>query len=549
VNILLLSTGGGGGNILRSLKALFRRDLIVTQKADPKYAERLRRAITTRFLDTNEFSLTDVPREERVVIGANTTRRQGSMHNPNLARQALEESKKDVESLLSRYSVIVVIGTGGKGTGAGTVFPIAQMARQLRKLVIPIFVRPSFERHEVEKPRYDHALRVAEQFDAAGIRLIEILNDRGYADERPEPQTVVWERMNLPIARGLRGLLYILWDLSQVDPSDLSSLFAGAGRMRIGFAEIDPPAGEEPLDDQVDAAVRSCWNNPFCVFNRPAGTSLVCIQGDWSNVVDGKIKGRLATLALRESAQSPYNPLYARAVHAPRPWGVTALFAEYTGTHPALDIEWSLEKRIPLGPVPETDGLSLPAAEEVPAAAAAGVSFAASAAAVSAASEPDASPAPPASFATFWEFALAVNRSNPAALQLAADGTDCDIPMDARELRKILGTFWFRSVFPRLSADWHDRILNVLAEHVTIPNHAVRIGRRAVRVLEMTQEQRQQLVIEPGLSDDIRADVLLLVTVTALWGAEAVRRFTFTSVPEPPEPSRLAALLQPFRHS
>jgi cell division GTPase FtsZ len=98
VNILLLSTGGGGGNILRSLKALFRRDLIVTQKADPKYAERLRRAITTRFLDTNEFSLTDVPREERVVIGANTTRRQGSMHNPNLARQALEESKKDVES-------------------------------------------------------------------------------------------------------------------------------------------------------------------------------------------------------------------------------------------------------------------------------------------------------------------------------------------------------------------------------------------------------------------------------------------------------------------
>ena len=71
VNILLLSSGGGGGNILRSLKALFRRDLIVTQKTDARYAERLRRAVTTRFLDTNEFSLTDVPKEERLVIGAN----------------------------------------------------------------------------------------------------------------------------------------------------------------------------------------------------------------------------------------------------------------------------------------------------------------------------------------------------------------------------------------------------------------------------------------------------------------------------------------------
>ncbi|MGH2398175.1 MAG: hypothetical protein ACRDFW_14625, partial [bacterium] len=174
MNILLLSSGGGGGSILRSLKTLFRRDLHVTQKADARYAERLRRAVTTRFLDTNEFSLSDVPKEERLVVGAATTGRLGSMHNPELARQALEESKDDVESVLSGHSVVIVIATGGKGTGAGTIFPLAQMARRQKKLVIPIFVRPSFERHEVEKRRYDHALKVSDQFDSAKIRLIEI---------------------------------------------------------------------------------------------------------------------------------------------------------------------------------------------------------------------------------------------------------------------------------------------------------------------------------------------------------------------------------------
>ena len=252
--------------------------------------------------------------------------------------------------------MVIIIGTGGKGTGAGTIFPLAQMARQQKKLVIPIFVRPSFERHEVEKRRYDHALGVAERFDAAGIRLMEILNDRGYTDADPEPQSIVWERMNLPIARGLRGLLYVLWDLSQVDPSDLSSLFAGAGRLRIGFSELDPPAGHEPGDDQIQAAVRGCWDNPYCAFNGPAGTSLVCIQGDWSNVVDGKIKGQLAALALGNSAESPYNPLYARAFHAPRPWGVTTVFAEYTGHHPALDIDWSAEKTIRAAPHVPSEG-------------------------------------------------------------------------------------------------------------------------------------------------------------------------------------------------
>ena len=208
----------------------------VTQKTDPKYAERLRRAVTTRFLDTNEFALSDLPKDERVLIGARTTGRLGARHDPDVAVQALHESRGSVEALISRHSIVILVGTGGKGTGSGTMFPLAQMARQQKKLVIPIFVRPSFERHEVDKRHYDNAASAVDQFDAAGIRLIEILNDRGYAEHDPQPQPVVWERMNLPIARGLRGLIYVLWDLSQVDPSDLSVLFAGqrpsANRLR-----------------------------------------------------------------------------------------------------------------------------------------------------------------------------------------------------------------------------------------------------------------------------------------------------------------------------
>src|SRR5262245_24345123 len=110
MNILLLSAGGGGGNILRSLKASFRRDLAVTQQADPRYAQRLGRAITTRFLDTNEFALSDLPKDERFLIGSNTTGRLGARHDPEVARQALQESRGDVEALFSRYSIIVIVG-------------------------------------------------------------------------------------------------------------------------------------------------------------------------------------------------------------------------------------------------------------------------------------------------------------------------------------------------------------------------------------------------------------------------------------------------------
>ena len=534
MKILLASSGGGGGNILRSIKTLFRQDVALAQKTDARYAERLRRALTTRFLDTNEFSVADVPAEERLLIGARKTRHLGSRHNPDVAREALEESRTEVTALFRDYSVIVLIGTGGKGTGAGTMFPLAQIAREQRKLVIPIFVRPSFEWHEVDKRRYDHALHVVDQFDAARIRFIEILNDRGYSQASPASQSVVWERMNVPIARGLRGLLYVLSDLSQVDPSDLCTLGAGPGRLRIGFGELDPPPGADPTDAQIDEASRQCWDNGFCSFTRPAGTSLVCIQGDWSNIADGKIKRRLGAWAAEEAKEGVYNPLYARPSHGPRPWGITALFAEHTGIHDPLDVDWPLDNRVPLPPPAQAFARAR--------AAAAADSVAAAAPAPIAVVGALAPPPVPTSFQTFRELCLGVNRRDAAALAIAGNGATSEIPLNCTEVRKLLCTVWFRSVFAQLSEDWRSRILETLVQASPIPDHLVRIGRQNIRVSEASCEELKRVVTETVLPDAVRMDLQLLVGVGTLWGTEAMKRFAFAPLPSHESSSRLFSL-------
>ena len=527
MKILLASTGGGGGNILRSIKALFRQDLALVQKTDTRYADRLRRALTTRFLDTNEFSVADVPAEERLLIGAQKTRRLGSRHSPDVAREALEESRTDVTALFQDYSVIVLIGTGGKGTGAGTMFPLAQIAREQRKLVIPIFVRPSFEWHEVDKRRYDHALDVVEQFDSAGIRLIEILNDRGYSQASPASQSVVWERMNVPIARGLRGLLYVLSDLSQVDPSDLCALGAGPGRFRIGFGELDPAPGGDPSDAQINEASRQCWDNGYCSFTKPVGTSLVCIQGDWSNIADGKIKRHLGTWAAADAQTSVYNPLYARSSHAPRPWGVTALFAEHTGIHDPLDVDWPLDNRVSLPPTVRAVARELVAAAE-PAPLAVVVAL-----------QP---PNVPTLFQTFRELCLGVNRRDAAAMAIAANGASSGIPLNFTEVRKLLGTVWFRSVFAQLSEDWRGRILETLLQSSPIPDHMVRVGRHNIRLSETTHEELKRLATETVLPDAVRADLQLLVAIGTLWGADVIKRFEFAPLAPRESSGRLFSL-------
>ena len=330
MKILLLSSGGGGGNILRSVKGLFDRDVAVVEKTDPGYAARLREAHSARFLDTNEFSLSRIFRTRAAGHWRAHNGRLGARHDPDVRDQALEESKSEVERRINGYWVVIGIGTAGKGTGAGTIFPLAEMARRQRKLVLPIFVRPSFERHEVDKRRYDHALTIAQQFDTAKIRLVEILNDRGYDDGDPQPQAIVWERMNLPIARALRGLMYVLWDLSQVDPSDLSALFAGHGRIRIGFGELDPRDAEEPSGEQVERAVRDCWGNSYYAFTRPAGTSLICIR----RLVEHRRRedqGRPGGVSHVGRSQ-PGSPR-TRVAHSPKPWGVTDRCRIQRNTH------------------------------------------------------------------------------------------------------------------------------------------------------------------------------------------------------------------------
>jgi cell division GTPase FtsZ len=545
VRILLLSAGGGGGNILRSLKSLFYRDIAVAEKTDAAYAQRLHDAVTMRFLDTNEFSLLDVPAGERLLIGPRTTGHLGARHNPDVARQALEESSGEVAALMRQHSMVILIATGGKGTGAGTLFPLAQMAREQKKLVLPVFVRPSFERHEVDKRRYDHAVQVAARFDAAQIRLMEILNDRGYLEDDPQPQSVIWERMNLPIARGLRGLIYVLWELSQVDPSDLSVLFAGHGRLRMAFAEIDPPAGEDPTAAQVDDAVRRCGQNQFYAFSKPAGTSLVCIQGQWSNVVDARIKGQLAALSLGTDARSRYVPLYARTVETCRPWGVTALFAEYTGVHQPIEIDWSFAtgRRLPL-PVHEPGARS----EIVePVQTEALVEVAAEPVRDDRAALPVSSPTtnrqPPANFPSLWELAVAVNRSDPIALAVAANGASQEVSIDSAEVRKLLGTFWFRTVVPRLSAAWKARILDVLDESAAIPNHRVKRGRDIASLSELSYEGLQELS-RTSVPDAIRSDLDFLLTVARLFGADALKRLRFVEPAVDRDRSRFSALLQ-----
>ena len=256
--------------------------------------------------------------------------------------------------------------------------------------------------------------------------------------------------------------------------------------------------------------------------------------------MDAKIKGKLAA-AMGVDVSSPYSPLYARAVGLPRPWGVTALFAESTGTHQPLDIDWSLERGVRTLPSALRGAVEPIAIEDTPP-----VAAAPAASLPAPAHQIVATPEPP-TFATFREFAVALNRSGPAALALAANGAAADVPIDPGELRRLLGTIWFRSVLTRLSRDWRDRMLETLIASEALADHAVKFGRKTMHLRELSYEQLQEIRAGAILPDDVQADLDLLITVGRFWGPDAVKRFQFVAAPERSGLSMMETLLDRFR--
>ena len=164
-----------------------------------------------------------------------------------------------------------------------------------------------------------------------------------------------------------------------------------------------------------------------------------------------------------------------------------------------------------------------------------------------------ASSAPPTdsnagrAFSTLREFAVAVNRSDPAALALASHGVTSDIPIDGADVRKLLGTMWFRGVVPRLSQAWRTRLFEALCASLEIPDHIVGLGRQQARLSELDYVQLRAALTSPSVPEAIRADVQLLLTIVQVWGEDALRHCHFRELAAQRAASGFAGLLQSFR--
>ncbi len=117
------------------------------------------------------------------------------------------------------------------------------------------------------------------------------------------------------------------------------------------------------------------------------------------------------------------------------------------------------------------------------------------------------------------------------------------MPIEGLAVKKLLAMFWFRSIFPRLSPSWRERLLESLATSVVIPNHVLWRGRQAVRLADGDYGDLKEIAAQRSGHGAAGVDLQLVLAIASFWGEEGRRRLRFVEVAAPETVSRLGALL------
>ena len=237
--IKVVGVGGGGSN---AVSRMYKEKLPVVEYY----------SINT---DAQHLFRLDVP--HRMAIGNNLTRGLGSGANPDLGRQAAEESRQEIHQAMQGADLVfIAVGMGG-GTGTGASPVVAQIAKESGALTVGVVSRPfSFEANTRKKNAEEGIAKLKDHVDT----LIVIPNDRLLHLIEGGEQTYTWEdalkTADSVLQQGIQAIAEVITVPGEinVDFADVRTILSNAGP---AWLAIGRGKGENRAADAARMATKS----------------------------------------------------------------------------------------------------------------------------------------------------------------------------------------------------------------------------------------------------------------------------------------------------
>ncbi len=234
--IKVLGVGGGGGNAVNRMIQLGIRGVEFVS------------------INTDAQALHNNAADKKVHIGKSVTKGLGSGMNPDVGRQAAEESQEEIEEVISNADMVFITCGLGGGTGTGAAPIVAEIAKNRGILTVAVVTKPfTFEglkRKEVAEIGYAN---LKDKVDA----IISVHNDRILQIIDKKTSLIDSFRTVDDILRqGIAGISDLITSHGVVnaDFADVRSIMQDAGTALMGIGRA---SGENRAQDAARMAVNS----------------------------------------------------------------------------------------------------------------------------------------------------------------------------------------------------------------------------------------------------------------------------------------------------
>ena len=237
--IKVIGVGGGGGNAVQSM--------IDTAEIE---------GVEFVAINTDAQALLASKADTKLQIGSNYTKGLGSGADPDVGRQAAEESREKIKELMFDTDMVFITAGMGGGTGTGASPVVAELAKEAGALTVAVVTKPfMFEGMRRGTVAEDGIDLLADHVDT----LIVIPNQR-LLDVIDKQMTLVqaFHLADSVLGQGVKGISDLITKpgLVNVDFADVKTIMLDSGNALMGI-------GESSGDNRAVKAARSAISSPL----------------------------------------------------------------------------------------------------------------------------------------------------------------------------------------------------------------------------------------------------------------------------------------------
>lgn len=237
--IKVIGVGGGGNNAVSSM--------VTTGKI---------RGVEFVAVNTDSQALLNNPATVKLQIGENLTKGLGSGADPEIGRQAAEESREKIKELLVDTDMVFITAGMGGGTGTGAAPLVAELAKEAGALTVAVVTKPfAFEGIRRMSVAEDGIDELKNKVDT----LIVIPNQKlmDVVDKKMTLQEA-FKVADSVLGQGVQGIsdLITVAGLINVDFADVRAIMTDAGTALMGV-------GMGTGENRAQMAARTAISSPL----------------------------------------------------------------------------------------------------------------------------------------------------------------------------------------------------------------------------------------------------------------------------------------------